>query len=107
MITIIEYYYFQVIKYTVQERQQEAIKIHSGLTCFKEGVRSIPIEAIPGIRETGWKPAARATRVNKYTEESSDPETLSKQLKIVLNAVSFSACIFLSTAVGHNNNKDN
>ena len=26
-------------------------KVYPGLSCFKEGVRQIPIESIPGIRE--------------------------------------------------------
>lgn len=72
----------------MEEQQHEAEKIHPGLSCFREGVRSIPVESIPGIRETGWKPAARATRVSKMTEEFSDPDTLIKSLKIVLNSVS-------------------
>lgn len=72
----------------MEEQQYQAEKIHPGLTCFREGVRSIPVESIPGIRETGWKPAARATRVSKLTEECSDPDTLTKYLKIVLNSVS-------------------
>ncbi|XKL59939.1 hypothetical protein PGB90_000955 [Kerria lacca] len=77
----------EIIKYTVEEQQYQAEKIHPGLTCFREGVRSIPVESIPGIRETGWKPAARATRVSKLTEECSDPDTLTKYLKIVLNSI--------------------
>lgn len=79
--------FFQIIKYSVEEQQQEAERIHPGLTCFREGVRSIPVESIPGIRETGWKPAIRATRVNKGIEECSDPDTLAKHLRIVLNSV--------------------
>lgn len=71
----------------MEEQQQEAEKIHPGLNCFREGVRSIPVESIPGIRETGWKPAVRSTRVSKLNEECSDPDTLSKHLKIVLNSV--------------------
>lgn len=82
--------WFQIIKYTVEEQQYEAEKIHPGLTCFREGVRTIPVEAIPGIQETGWKPAARATRVSKMTEECSDPDTLTKYFKNVLNSVSTS-----------------
>ncbi len=80
-------FFVQIIKYTVEEQQHEAEKIHPGLTCFREGVRSIPVESIPGIRETGWKPVARATRVSKSTEEYSDPDSLTKYLKIVLNSV--------------------
>lgn len=51
------------------------------------GVRSIPIESIPGIEETGWRPAARATRGGQQLEESQDVDTLAGMLKTVLNAV--------------------
>lgn len=78
----------QIIKRLVDQRKQEAHKVHPGLQCFKEGVKVIPIESIPGIRETGWKPSARNTRVSKVSEESADPDTLMKSFKIVLNSVS-------------------
>lgn len=58
---------------------------------FILGVRSIPIESIPGIEETGWKPASRTTR-GQQLEESQDIDVLAGMLKIVLNAV----CIYLS-----------
>ena len=70
-------------------RQQEVQKVHPGLTCFREGVRGIPVESIPGIRETGWRPVARATRVARITEECNDPDTLLATLKNVLTTVSF------------------
>ena len=38
----------EVLKKLIEQRQQEIQKVHPGLTCFKEGVRIIPIEAIPG-----------------------------------------------------------
>uniref|UniRef100_A0A1B6DZV6 histone acetyltransferase n=1 Tax=Clastoptera arizonana TaxID=38151 RepID=A0A1B6DZV6_9HEMI len=77
----------EIIKRLVEQRKQDVQKIHPGLTCFREGVRSIPVESIPGLRETGFKPFARNTRVSKINEESSDPETLMKTLKIVLNSI--------------------
>lgn len=58
------------------------------------GVKSLPIESIPGIRETGWRPAARATRGGQQLEESQDVDTLAGLLKIVLNAVSFGTLTF-------------
>lgn len=64
--------------------------MHPGLTCFRDGVRSIPVESIPGILETGWKPAARSTRALQHSpEESHDHETLQQTLRQVLNTVSF------------------
>lgn len=37
------------MKKLVQKRQEEIKKIYPGLTCFKEGVRQIPVESIPGV----------------------------------------------------------
>lgn len=58
-------------------------------TCvfYIAGVTSIPIEAIPGIAETGWRPAARATRGGQMLEESQDVDTLAGLLKSVLDSV--------------------
>lgn len=43
----------EIINRLIEQRNQEVQKVHPGLTCFNEGVRGIPVEAIPGIRETG------------------------------------------------------
>lgn len=57
------------------------------------GVGSIPIESIPGIKETGWRPAARATRGGQQLEECQDVDTLAGMLGTVLNAVSLFAIV--------------
>ncbi|CAH0397112.1 unnamed protein product [Chilo suppressalis] len=49
----------EIVKKLIDMRQKEVRKVHPGLTCFKDGVRSIPVECIPGLRETGWRSAAR------------------------------------------------
>lgn len=77
----------EIVKKLIDMRQKEVRKIHPGLTCFKEGVRGIPVESIPGLRETGWRPAARQTRVARITEECADPDMLAATLRNVLNAV--------------------
>ncbi|XP_046671365.1 histone acetyltransferase KAT2A [Homalodisca vitripennis] len=77
----------EIIKRLVDQHKQEAHKPHPGLSCFREGLKVIPIECIPGIRETGWKPSARNTRVSKVSEESADPDTLMKTFKVVLNSI--------------------
>uniref|UniRef100_A0A7N8YAA7 Histone acetyltransferase n=1 Tax=Mastacembelus armatus TaxID=205130 RepID=A0A7N8YAA7_9TELE len=46
----------EIIKKLIERKQSQIRKVYPGLTCFKEGVRQIPVESIPGIRETGWKP---------------------------------------------------
>uniref|UniRef100_A0A8C6NNI3 Histone acetyltransferase n=1 Tax=Nothobranchius furzeri TaxID=105023 RepID=A0A8C6NNI3_NOTFU len=47
----------EIIKKLIERKQSQIRKVYPGLTCFKEGVRQIPMESIPGIRETGWKPS--------------------------------------------------
>ncbi|XP_028411557.1 histone acetyltransferase KAT2B-like [Dendronephthya gigantea] len=72
----------EIVKKLIQKRQDEIKKIYPGLTCFKEGVRQIPVESIPGVDETGWKPPTK-TRA----DETVDSEKLSVQLKNILTQV--------------------
>lgn len=44
----------QIIKKLIERKQAQIRKVYPGLTCFKEGVRQIPIESVPGIRESCW-----------------------------------------------------
>lgn len=46
----------QVLQKLIERRREEIRKTRPGLTCFKDGVRQIPIESIPGVLEAGWKP---------------------------------------------------
>lgn len=64
-----------------------------GLNCFLDGIRMITVESIPGIIDAGWIPSTRATRNNRFTEETTDSEILAKHLKKVLNFVS-KHCIY-------------
>lgn len=82
----------EIIKQLIYQQQKTVSKVHPGVTFFKEGVESIPIESIPGIEETGWRPAARATRGVQQLEESQDVDTLQGMLKTVLNAVGDFSC---------------
>ncbi|XP_052865783.1 histone acetyltransferase KAT2A [Anopheles cruzii] len=77
----------EIVKELITQRQQEVQKVHAGLTCFKEGVRSIPIESIPGLREVGWRPLFRAQRTARPLEESADPDKLANALGGVLLTV--------------------
>ncbi|OWR41628.1 histone acetyltransferase KAT2A like protein [Danaus plexippus plexippus] len=45
----------EIVKKLIDMRQKEVRKVNPGLTCFKEGVRSIPVECVPGAREAGWR----------------------------------------------------
>ncbi|CAH2087898.1 unnamed protein product [Euphydryas editha] len=70
----------EIVKKLIDMRQKEVRKIHPGLNCFKEGVRNIPVECIPGVREAGWREARGARAVN-------DPEPDPAALRVVLHAV--------------------
>lgn len=71
----------EIVKKLIDMRQKDVRKIHPGLTCFKEGVRSIPVECIPGLRETGWRGPARPHATDH------DPEPDAATLKNILHAV--------------------
>ena len=43
------------MKRVIEKKQEEEDKVYSGLSCFKDGVRQIPIESIPGVLEAGYK----------------------------------------------------
>ncbi|XP_051926558.1 histone acetyltransferase KAT2B isoform X2 [Hippocampus zosterae] len=70
----------EIIKKLIERKQGQIRKVYPGLSCFKDGVRQIPIESIPGIRETGWKPLAKGKDVK-------DPEQLYGALKNILQHV--------------------
>ncbi|XP_066443709.1 histone acetyltransferase KAT2A isoform X2 [Eleutherodactylus coqui] len=69
----------EIIKKLIERRQAQIRKVYPGLTCFKEGVRQIPVECIPGIRETGWKPSCK-----EKGKEIKDPDQLYNVLKNLL-----------------------
>uniref|UniRef100_A0AAR2KVW2 histone acetyltransferase n=1 Tax=Pygocentrus nattereri TaxID=42514 RepID=A0AAR2KVW2_PYGNA len=70
----------EIIKKLIERKQAQIRKVYPGLSCFKEGVRQIPIESIPGIRETGWKPMGKG-------KEMKDPDQLYSTLKTILQQV--------------------
>ncbi|NXA57873.1 KAT2A acetyltransferase, partial [Mohoua ochrocephala] len=67
----------EIIKKLIERKQAQIRKVYPGLTCFKEGVRQIPIESVPGIRESwrgGWQEGS----------ELKDPDQLYNMLKNLL-----------------------
>ncbi|XP_053805327.1 histone acetyltransferase KAT2B [Vidua chalybeata] len=72
----------EIIKKLIERKQAQIRKVYPGLSCFKDGVRQIPIESIPGIRETGWKPSGK-----ERGKESKDPDQLYSTLKTILQQV--------------------
>ncbi|XP_036671261.3 histone acetyltransferase KAT2A [Drosophila suzukii] len=77
----------EILKELIAQRHSEVQKVRPGLTCFKEGLPSIPVESIPGLREIGWKPQMRPARSARPLEESSDPEKLATCFASVLQSV--------------------
>lgn len=73
----------EIIKKLIERQQEQMQKVYPGLSCFKDGVREIPIESIPGIREVGWKGDKKIT----VKQEPTDPEQLYQTLKTLLNQV--------------------
>lgn len=55
--------------------------------CSTGGLRSIPVEVIPGIQETGYRAPVRATRGGHQLEESQNTDILANLLKDVLESV--------------------
>ncbi|XP_069874778.1 histone acetyltransferase KAT2B isoform X1 [Dipodomys merriami] len=72
----------EIIKKLIERKQAQIRKVYPGLSCFKDGVRQIPIESIPGIRETGWKPSGK-----EKSKEPKDPDQLYSTLKGILQQV--------------------
>ncbi|XP_035561106.1 histone acetyltransferase KAT2B isoform X3 [Canis lupus baileyi] len=72
----------EIIKKLIERKQAQIRKVYPGLSCFKDGVRQIPIESIPGIRETGWKPSGK-----EKSKEPKDPDQLYSTLKSILQQV--------------------
>ncbi|XP_020788426.1 histone acetyltransferase KAT2B [Boleophthalmus pectinirostris] len=70
----------EIIKKLIERKQAQIRKVYPGLSCFKEGVRQIPIESIPGIRDTGWKSLGKG-------KELKDPDQLYSTLKTILQHV--------------------
>ncbi|VVC27197.1 Hypothetical protein CINCED_3A002170 [Cinara cedri] len=76
-----------IIKSLVEENHEKIERHYPGLSCFKEGVKVVTIESIPGVMETGWIPSARYTRNSRITEDITNVDVLAKQLKKVLHFI--------------------
>uniref|UniRef100_A0A672SRY8 Histone acetyltransferase n=1 Tax=Sinocyclocheilus grahami TaxID=75366 RepID=A0A672SRY8_SINGR len=64
----------EIIKKLIERKQAQIRKVYPGLSCFKEGVRQIAIESIPGIRTS-------------LIKELKDPDQLYSTLKNILQQV--------------------
>jgi len=77
----------EILKKLIEKKQADIRKVHSGLTCFKDGVKDIPIECIPGILDTGWDPPPQAgSRNTRNSDEKADSEHLYNVMKTILTS---------------------
>ena len=74
----------EVIKKLIERRTQELGKCYSGLTCFRDGIKQIPIESIPGVRESGYRSSLEDYKI---FEDGSDTENLYTHLRGILNQI--------------------
>ena len=74
----------EVLKKLIEKRQDELAKSYSGLACFRDGIRQIPIESIPGVREAGYRSSSNDY---KFFEETTDTEHLYTHLRGILNQI--------------------
>jgi len=77
----------EILKKLVEKKQEQIRQVHPGLTCFRDGVREIPVENIPGILETGWEPPpVDKSRSTRNSDDKADAEHLYNVLKTILTA---------------------
>jgi len=76
----------EIVKYLIEMKQKEISQSYPGLNFFKEGIQKIPIDSIPGLKLTGWKPG-QCHAPKKNVEETLDSEQLFQALRSVLNQV--------------------
>jgi hypothetical protein len=82
----------EVLKKLVEKRQEDLTKVYTGLTCFRDGIRQIPIESIPGVREAGYRSTSEDY---KFFEENPDAENLYTQLRGILNQIKVNLKFFI------------
>ncbi len=65
--------------------------MHPGLTCFRDGIKEIPVETIPGVLEAGYVPPEKSGNSSRNTrnsdERANDSEALYNTCKAILNGV--------------------
>uniref|UniRef100_A0A8C1SH99 histone acetyltransferase n=1 Tax=Cyprinus carpio TaxID=7962 RepID=A0A8C1SH99_CYPCA len=72
----------EIIKKLIERKQAQIRKVYPGLSCFKEGVRQIAIESIPGIRMSHLYVFLKELITNL-----KDPDQLYSTLKNILQQV--------------------
>lgn len=72
----------EVLKLLIDKKQEELSKVYPGLDCFRDGIRQIPIESIPGVREAGYRPSKDDYKIY---EQNGDSENLYAALRAILS----------------------
>uniref|UniRef100_A0A2I3H0L4 Histone acetyltransferase n=1 Tax=Nomascus leucogenys TaxID=61853 RepID=A0A2I3H0L4_NOMLE len=80
----------EIIKKLIERKQAQIRKVYPGLSCFKDGVRQIPIE------KTGWKPSGK-----EKSKEPRDPDHLLQQVKSHQSAWPFMEPVKRTEAPGY------
>jgi histone acetyltransferase len=78
----------EIVKELFRQKQLEQSKIHPGLNCFKEGLRTcLTAENIPGLRELGFRSVPRSLRQSRSIDESEETEKIHQHLASVLHQI--------------------
>mmetsp|Transcript_43760 Transcript_43760/g.106998 ORF Transcript_43760/g.106998 Transcript_43760/m.106998 type:complete len:386 (+) Transcript_43760:108-1265(+) len=65
-------------------------QVYPGLQCFKQGVKSIELDAIPGVKAVGFTYASHLQGAGVLTERESNPTILAQTLsEILANTIKF------------------
>jgi histone acetyltransferase len=75
----------EVLKKLIEKRREELTSVYPGLTCFKDGIRQIPIECIPGVREAGYRSTSDDYKLTE--DNAADSEHLYTHLRGILNQI--------------------
>ena len=79
----------EILKKLIERKQAQIRRVHSGLACYREGVREIPVESIPGILEAGWvpqQPERPSSAARSSSRSSDDPDFLYNAFKTILTS---------------------
>lgn len=76
----------EFLKELILQRQEEVKETYPGLTCFQEGVRSIPVDSIPGLLDFERKLIPKARQI-RAPEEPIDIDKLAQSLQTILNVI--------------------
>ncbi|PIK62425.1 histone acetyltransferase KAT2B [Apostichopus japonicus] len=71
----------EIVKKLIERKQEQQRTVYPGLTCFKDGVRQIPIESIPGLIDAGWRPPPEKPKGPVVTEDQ-----MQNAFKMILTA---------------------